>query len=93
MMFAALSRIIREHAGADVVVRSHAHIFVRVEHSRMNGIITPCWQLQTPYQIRIDPNRMLPDIGGVIIEVENGEVLLIRKILYRLPKPSIEKVE
>ncbi|MCX8012936.1 MAG: hypothetical protein N3A02_01430 [Rectinema sp.] len=83
---------------ADVVIRSHAHHFVHVEHPSKHAVITPCWQLQTRYMRKYSMYRMLPDIGYVIIEIDpvakrNGDdPCVIRKKLYPLPEPRITSV-
>jgi len=73
-----------------VFVRSHRHRFTLVplatEHGRISTVITPGWQLRTPYVERIDRMRM-PQIGGVVLKVESGECQIQEKI-YRLPSPQ-----
>lgn len=78
----------------DVFVRSHRHRFIEVPMASTKGririVITPAWQLRTPFVERIDRMR-LPHIGGVIFIVEDGECLVKEK-LYSLPKPTIENL-
>ena len=56
----------RKESPPDLVFRSHVH---RTADSfkafPTRGIILPCWQMQTSYAYRVNPNR-LPDIGGGI---------------------------
>lgn len=94
MLFAAFAKIMKNRSGADVVIRSHAHFFAHVELVHHHGFITPCWQLQTPYMIRIEPNRMLPDIGAVIIRVDGGKEnpVFSEKAIYSLPPQEVENV-
>jgi len=80
---------------ADVVVRSHVHNFVHVEHASKHIIQTPCWQLQTSYARKKSVYRMIPDIGGIFLEVNpkragkyDDPVKLI-KHLYPLPPAPI----
>jgi len=74
---------------ADVIVRSHAHYFVHVEHASKHAVVTPCWQLQTRFMRRRSVYRMVPDIGAVVLDVAPGQVR-VRKILY--PLPSLKPV-
>ena len=78
----------------DVVVRSHRHRFIPVSipsiRGRIHSVITPAWQLRTPYVEKIDRMRM-PHIGGVIFKIEDGRVLVEEK-LYPLPGPSPRKL-
>lgn len=75
---------------ADVIVRSHVHHFVHVEHESKHALITPCWQLQTRFMRRVSAYRMMPDIGAVVIRVWKeatfgGDRVSIYKFLYPLP--------
>jgi len=78
----------------DVLVRSHRHRFIEVpiptERGRIRVVITPAWQLRTPFVERIDRMR-LPHIGGVVYLVDNGRIQVCEK-LYKLPQPAIHKV-
>lgn len=73
-----------------MIVRSHRHRFIPVSipsiHGRIQSVITPGWQMRTPYVERIDRMRM-PHIGGMVFRVE-GERCEIREKLYPLPGPK-----
>ena len=75
----------------DLLIRSHVHYFSMGEHASKQGITTPCWQLQTRYMRKHSTTRMLPNIGGVFLEVDSeakkrGEApVKIIKELYSLP--------
>jgi hypothetical protein len=83
---------------ADVVVRSHAHYFVHVEHASKHIVITPCWQLQTRYMRRNSVYRMLPDIGAVLVWIDGErkqrkeDGVIIEKILFDLPRVGTTKL-
>jgi hypothetical protein len=78
----------------DVFVRSHRHRFIEVPIPSVNGrirsIITPGWQLRTPFTERIDRMRM-PHIGGVVFRVEDGRCD-VREKIYPLPDPKPLKI-
>jgi len=78
----------------NVIVRSHRHRFIPVSIPSLNGrircIITPGWQLRTPFVERIDRMRM-PHIGGVIFKIEGDECQEIEKI-YPLPMPKVIQI-
>jgi len=83
---------------ADLLIRSHVHNFQHAEHASKQGVVTPCWQLQTPFMRKNSTYRMLPDIGGVLIEVD-GEAKKrghppchIMKELYQLPAIEVTKL-
>ena len=73
-----------------VVVRSHRHRFIEVpipsQYGRIRCVITPGWQLRTPFVERIDRMRM-PHIGGVIFFVE-GDRCQVEEKIYPLPGPK-----
>ncbi|RPI91987.1 MAG: hypothetical protein EHM39_14035 [Chloroflexi bacterium] len=73
-----------------VFVRSHRHRFILVPiptaEGRIQSVITPGWQLRTPFTERIDRMRM-PHIGGCVFRVEDG-VCEVREKLYPLPDPK-----
>lgn len=78
---------------AEVLVRSHAHYYVHIEHESKHILISPCWQLQTRYMRRRSAYRMLPSIGTVTVrcyeKVEEGQdAWQIIKQLYPLPPYS-----
>lgn len=77
-----------------VFVRSHRHRFIDVPlaspHGRIHSVITPGWQLRTPFTERIDRVRM-PHIGGVVFLIEDGECQ-VREKLYPLPDPKPVKI-
>jgi hypothetical protein len=75
----------------DVFVRSHRHRYIPVSipcsgDRDIQLIVTPAWQLRTPYVEKIDRMR-LPHIGGVIFKVEDGKCQIVKKI-YEMPKPE-----
>lgn len=83
---------------ADLLIRSHVHYFGLAEHASKKIVTTPCWQLQTRYMRKNSVTRMLPDIGGLLIEIdptakERGEdPCHVRKELYRLPPVAVTKL-
>ena len=83
---------------ADLLIRSHVHNFQHAEHASKQGLVTPCWQLQTTFMRKNSTYRMLPDIGGVFIEI-NGQAkkegkppCRILKELYSLPAVEVTKL-
>jgi hypothetical protein len=77
-----------------IVVRSHRHRYTRVpvptEAGDIECVVTPSWQLKTPYAWKVDRTRM-PHIGIILILIEDGTWQIKRK-LYKLPQPEIVKV-
>lgn len=83
---------------ADLLIRSHVHNFQHAEHASKQGLVTPCWQLQTTFMRKNSTYRMLPDIGGVFIEVDGSAKkrgkppCRILKELYPLPPVTVAKL-
>jgi hypothetical protein len=83
---------------ADLLIRSHVHNFQHAEHASKQGLVTPCWQLQTSFMRKNSTYRMLPDIGGVFIEVDGSAKkrgkppCRILKELYPLPPIEVAKL-
>lgn|SRR5574341_31350 len=80
---------------ADVVIRSHVHFFVHVEHATKHIIQTPAWQLQTRFMRKHSVYRMLPDIGNIFLEIDGDakrrgeDPLRLIKHLYSLPPSPV----
>ena len=79
----------------DLVIRSHVHYYSKGEHASKQGVTTPCWQLQTRYMRKNSTTRMLPDIGGLKLEIDpaakqRGEApCRVVKELYHLPSVKV----
>lgn len=79
----------------DLVIRSHVHYYSKGEHASKQGVTTPCWQLQTRYMRKNSTTRMLPDIGGLKLEIDpaakqRGEApCRVVKELYHLPAVKV----
>lgn len=76
---------------ADIYTRSHRHRYIPVSIPRSGDrdiqlVITPAWQLRTPFVEKIDRMR-LPHIGGVLYLAEDGKCQILKK-LYEMPKPQ-----
>jgi hypothetical protein len=65
----------------DVIVRSHRHrhseaVFPSA-NGRTYGVVTPAWQLKTPFAYKIPGARLAePQIGGIVIRYAHGETFV-----------------
>lgn len=79
-----------------IMIRSHRHEW------RITGGVTqtlediavgtPCFQIQTPFAIRKSPNKLVPDLGGILIEInEEAEdnAIKVLKRLYKHPRKEV----
>lgn len=60
----------KKYGEIDIVIRSHVHFYTDVGYSASRGIILPCWQGPTPYDVMkgiITP----PEIGYVTIDTND----------------------
>ena len=69
----------------DFIVRSHRHRSIAVDLNSANGyaaaIVTPAWQLKTPYVWKIPGGRLSePQLGGVLIRQGDEEAYYRRKV-------------
>lgn len=66
------------HRAAQVVVRSHRHRFYEARHYGERGlqisVVTPAWQLKTPFVHRTAGRMSEPQIGGILIRVGDEEL-------------------
>ena len=92
MMFAAMAELAGAYPHAKCIVRAHAHSWVHVENVSAHVVGMPCWELQTFYMTRKSPYRMIPDIGGVFIDVDHQahksghDPIRVTKWLFPLPE-------
>ena len=79
----------------DVLVRSHRHRFIVIgipsAKGRIQAVVTPSWQLRTPYVERIDRMRM-PHIGGVNFIVDEGHCS-VQEHLFPLKANGMEHID
>jgi len=59
-----------------VIVRSHAHYFCYAGFSKNFAIVTPCWQLRTPYMIR-KGLALVPKLGYVLLIDEKDGISFV----------------
>lgn len=80
----------KEYGKFHGVIRSHAHYYCGVEFGSHFGIITPCWQLRTPYMTQ-KGLALLPKLGAIVLDVDRGDVAKER-YLWNVQKPLKEVV-
>ena len=84
---------------ADLIVRSHLHFFMHVEHTGRHAFLCPCWQLQTRFARHRSAYKLMPDIGALIFHVspdakkQGADPIAFTKLLYRLPAPRVNQFE
>jgi hypothetical protein len=81
----------------DVIVRSHRHRYFKTEVSTSEGagiaIVTPGWQLKTPFTYRITLGRSsVPQIGGIIIRKGDEDSIYTRSKVWNLDRPKEEVI-
>lgn len=72
-------------------VRSHVHNYTEVFKGNCRTVTSPCWQLQTRYARKNSVDRLLPDIGGLFVEVDKGKSRVWPE-LYDIPDVEIAKL-
>jgi hypothetical protein len=76
-------------------VRAHCHYFAYVGRKDRLAIVCPAWQLQTEYSTKNSPNKNIPDIGCVVLTVDDSLLkygtcpVSFQEYLYKHPSPAI----
>ncbi len=79
----------------DFVIRSHRHRFIKVQdpsdRSEASAIVTPGWQLKTPFVFKIPGGRVSqPQFGGILIR-QGDEEFYSRHRRWRLKRAKVEE--
>lgn len=82
-------------APPDFVIRSHRHRFIKIINpSRRHeaaSIVTPAWQLKTPFVFKVAGGRISqPQIGGIVIR-QGDEEFYSRHFVKGLERPKVER--
>ena len=77
----------------DVVVRSHRHRAIETRVATRNGygisLVTPAWQLKTPFSYRVSLGRnSMPQIGGILIRHGNEDSIFTRSWVQDIERPK-----
>ena len=91
MLLAELARFFGK-AAPDVrlTVRSHRHRYIRVEAPpNLNCVVTPSWQLKTAFAHK-KATAMLPQIGYVVIDLDDNGDPTPHKKIFDLPRLHVE---
>jgi hypothetical protein len=73
----------------DVIVRSHRHRFFKTEVASSNtnaiAVVTPAWQLKTPFVYRgVLGRSSTPQIGGIIIREGDEVPVYVRQCIWNI---------
>jgi hypothetical protein len=77
----------------DVVVRSHRHRAIETRVPTKNGygisLVSPAWQLKTPFTFRVSLGRnSMPQIGGILIRHGNEDSIFTRSKVWDIERPD-----
>jgi hypothetical protein len=79
-------------------IRAHCHYFAYVGRKDRLAIVCPSWQLQTDYTTKNSPNKNIPDLGCVVLSVDDALLdygmcpVSFQEYLHKHPQPSIVDV-
>jgi hypothetical protein len=82
-------------SAAHCEVRAHCHYFCFVGRKDRLAIVCPAWQLQTEYTTKSSPNKNIPDLGCVVLSVDDSLIdhgmcpVSFTEYLYRHPSPEV----
>jgi len=79
----------------DVLVKGHFHEFIHIHAKKQHLIQLPCWQTFVPWQGALSNiGRMQPDIGGVIVFIDEDARIRVWHFLYEpVPRIGIKEIE
>ena len=67
----------------DVFIRAHKHSFFHVHKNKIHWVQLPCWQCFVPYEGAVRSySRFQPDIGGVVLLVDERDRIRVFHYLY-----------
>lgn len=84
------------HAPPDCIVRGHRHRYIKISipTHRVEGqaVVTPGWQLKTPFSHKIAGARVsMPQFGGVVLHwSERHQELFVRSKVFSLARGEAE---
>lgn len=90
-----LSEAMNDWDKAHVEIRAHCHYFAYVGRKDRLAIVCPSWQLQTDYSTKNSPNKNIPDLGCIILNVDDKLLeygmcpASFQEYLHKHPAPSI----
>jgi len=90
-----LAEAMNDWSAAHCEVRAHCHYFCYVGRKDRLAIVCPGWQLQTDYSTKSSPTKNIPDIGCIVLTVDDDLLdfgccpVTFTPYLYKHPGPSI----
>ena len=80
-----------------VIVRAHRHrqyqISLSGEYGMCLAIITPCWELKTPFSYRLALGRVgQPQIGGYVLRTGDEDKIYARYKVWRIEREKTVKI-
>jgi len=90
-----LSEAMNGWDAAHCEVRAHCHYFVYGGRKDRLAVVCPAWQLQTDYMTKNSPNKNIPDIGCIVLHVDDSLLeygscpVSFTEYLYKHPGPAI----
>jgi len=84
---------------SDALIRSHLHTYRLLARQDKLCVISPCWQLQTDFMSRKSTTAMIPSLGAIVLDVDDGLKqygmcpVSVTPYLYKHPAPKIVAIE
>lgn len=72
---------------ARYIVQSHLHFSGYLRYPHQSVFVVGCWQAQTNYMRSKDPFKMVPNIGSLELDVEDGRVTPVFYEYTHPPRP------
>lgn len=96
IFFGALAEALKQTPHADVVIRSHIHMFCGTIFDNRLGFFTPGWQLPDSYQSTRAASfyKTMPTLGAFILQVDDGpmpDAIRVVRAPYQYPMPTYRR--
>jgi len=62
------------------IIRAHVHHYWYEESASRIMLVNPCWQLATPFMLKVMPESV-PDIGGTQLEVHKDGTIKHKRFI------------
>ncbi len=71
----------------DLLIRGHLHNFIHIHENDMHLLQLPCWVAFEPSKITLRLyGKMQPDIGGVVVILDEENRIIVHHYLYDCPQ-------
>jgi len=90
MMLAAINK--EEYGGFNLILRGHAHYYVRVSFASTTGLICPCWKGRDSFVAR-RTLAFMPHLGYVVLNIKGKDIQIEPHVFVLKEQNLIKEVK